>query len=98
LRPVHRGFFDMITRVLAVAGVALLTVAAPVAAHDGRIVLVGAGSAFAAFGIGAALLGTHARPPLAYRGPSVIYLPPFSYLPPVAAPPVVYAPDPSPRG
>lgn len=74
--------------------------AAPLAAHEARpgnpVVLIGAGSALAAFGISAALLGTRA-PSLAIPAPSVVYLPPYSYLPPTAAPPVVYTPDLPPR-
>jgi hypothetical protein len=86
----------MIPQRLALAGVLLALAALPAAAHSGRpnnngIILIGAGSAFAAFGIGAALLGTHA-PALSMPTPGVVYLPPFSYLPPAAAPPVVYTP------
>lgn len=90
----------MKTRVLALVGVAASIAVAPLAAHEARpgnsIVLIGAGSALAAFGISAALLGTRA-PSLAIPAPSVVYLPPYSYLPPAAAPPVVYAPDLPPR-
>jgi len=88
----------MITRTLAIAGVAMTLAAAPALANDGRIVLIGAGAAAAAFGLGAALAGTHV-PPM-YPGPSVVYLPPvsLSYEPPVTAPPCVYAPPVPPRG
>jgi hypothetical protein len=80
----------MITRTLAIAGVALTLAAAPAFANDGRIVLIGIGAAAAAFGISAALAGTHV-PPM-YPGPSVVYLPPVAYAPPVTPPPCVAAP------
>jgi hypothetical protein len=85
----------MISRILAVAGLATAIAAAPAAANDGRVLAMGAGSAAAAFGLGAALLGTHAPQPFSapFPAPSVIYLPPVVYAPPTAAPPVVYAPS-----
>lgn len=83
----------MITRKLALVGVTALAVATPALARDTRVVPIGAGSAAAAFGIGAALLGTHV-PRLPIPAPGVIYLPPFTYVPPGIAPPVVYAPPP----
>ena len=81
----------MITRTLAIAGVAMTFAAAPAFANDGRFVLIGAGAAAAAFGISAALAGTHV-PPM-YPGPSVVYLPPVvAYAPAVTPPPCVAAP------
>ncbi|MEJ0070050.1 MAG: hypothetical protein WDO24_16530 [Pseudomonadota bacterium] len=77
----------MISRLLTAAGVAMLLALSPASAGAGDGILLGPGASIAAFGLTAALLSTHARAPMIYPAPSVIFAAP--------SPPVIYARPPA---
>lgn len=89
----------MRTKILAVSAAAMLCIAAPAHAHDGRHgnFFLGLGAGIAAVGIGSALLSgpSYAPPPaVVYQAPPVYYAPPPTPYYPTPYAPTPYYPTP----